>query len=288
MKVVIDADQLIYAAGFASQGEPRSHTYRLLNNGIEAILEDTEVDEYEVYIGGKDNFREDVAVTQGYKANRVAPKPESYDDARQFLVDRWSASIVNGMETDDKVSILLWQDYKEHGGDPDKCQVILSSPDKDLKNTPGWHYNPQKKTLQFYTDEQSMRHFWWQVLCGDNTDNIKGLPYCAKTTREQYGLTKAAAKGCGAGSATKIMSQTSDINEAERAVVGAYIQWGLEQKLEPLDIYTYFLEQCRLLWMVRELDDFDSPLMFDYDMDLFYSYGIEELTDGLDTDSVSG
>lgn len=264
MKLVIDADQMIYACGFASEGEPRSHTYKLLNNAVEQIMSDCKTTDIEMYLGGEGNFREEIAVSQGYKANRTAPKPESYDDARQFLVDRWSASMVDGMETDDKVSILLYKDFIENDGDPDECKVILSSPDKDLKNTPGWHYNPQKRTLQFYTEQQSMRHFYWQVLAGDNTDNIKGLPYCPASTREALELTKAAGKGCGPGSATKIMSATQTIEEAESIVKRCYAEWGEAQELSPLQIYNYWLEQCQLLWMVRELDEFDDPIIFSH------------------------
>ena len=262
MHVVIDADQLIYAAGFASEGEPRSHTYKLLNNKLDYILKNTKADTHTVYLGGVGNFRESVAITQGYKANRVAPKPESYDDARQFLVRNRGAILVDGMEVDDQVSIDLYADYLLANGDPDECQVILSSPDKDLNNTPGWHYNPMKDTMRFINEIQATRHFWYQMLTGDTTDNIKGLPYCAEATRELHSLSKASAKGCGKVSAQKIMSGSSDIAGAISSVAESYLAWGVENGIDQEAVFEYMEEQGQLLWMVRQVDDFGSPIMF--------------------------
>lgn len=286
MRVVIDADQLVYSCGFATEGEPISHTFRLLNNGIEKILKDTEADEYDVYIAGQGNFREDVAITQGYKANRVSPRPTTYEECREFLRSNWNATMIDGIEVDDKVSIELYQDYLANGADPDKCQVILSSPDKDLKNTPGWHYNPRTRQTSFITEKQALRHFYWQVLCGDNTDNIKGLPYCVPYIREKYGLSKAAAKGCGAGSATKLMSQTSDIDDARTLCIEAYTHWAIDNDIDWDDLYDYWMEQCQLLWMIREVDDFDQPVHYEFDKDTFLEIAKEVVYNGNINDTV--
>lgn len=263
MKVVIDGDQMLYACGFAAEGEPLSHSLKLLKNAINEILKDCRTESYELYISGKDNFRDDIAVTQVYKGNRDNRKPEFYGDMVHYLISAWGAQPVNGMETDDMVSIRLWEDFVACGGDKDKATIILSSPDKDLKNTPGWHYNPRTKKLQWFTEEQSMRHFWFQMLFGDRVDHVKGLPYLPVEKCEEWGVTKRAAKGVGEASAKQIMSDTQTAEEAEKRVWEAYRAWGEDAGLDEEEVTAYFTEQANLLWMVRELNEFNEPVMWE-------------------------
>ena len=254
-KVIIDGDQMIYACGFASDGEPVSHSCRLLKNKIEQILTDTKCDNYHLVIEGKGNFREEIDFD--YKANRTSRKPENFDAMKEYLQGVWNADLAEGMETDDVVSMELWKDFVANGGDKDKCSYVLSSPDKDLNNTPGWHYNPRTRETYWINELQAERHLWYQMLCGDSTDNIKGLPYCALSTRDKWGLSRQSAKGCGAGSAKKIMAA----EDHKKAVTEAYIHYGLEGAVvEPDELYCYMFDQYRLLSMVKEVDEFDYPL----------------------------
>lgn len=213
-KVIIDGDQMVYSCGFASEGEPISHTLRLLRNKMEQIIADTGASEYELYLEGKGNFRE--ALDWDYKGTRPNRKPASFDECKEYLQNVWNAKLVEGMETDDMVSIRLY----ESGTD-----TILSSPDKDLKNTPGWHYNPNKRDIFHVSEEQAERHFWFQMLMGDRVDNIKGLPYCATRTVDRLKLTKAARKGCGEATAKRIISGTSGAQEAREEVVRCYAEY---------------------------------------------------------------
>lgn len=254
-KVIIDADQMIYACGFASEGEPRSHTYRLLNNAIEKIIKDTGASEHEIYIEGDGNFREEVSFD--YKAQRSSRKPESFVDCQQFLIERWGAKQVEGMETDDQVSMKLWHNYVSCDEDPEECDIILSSPDKDLNNTPGWHYNPRTRKIQWINKHQSFRHFWFQVLRGDPVDNVPGLPYCTEDIRKKFSLPANAAKGCGEASAKKIMKAEGD--EVEN-VMHCYAAWGVDQGKSEEQTRDYLSEQMCLLWMLRELDEFGEPV----------------------------
>ena len=254
MKVVIDADQMIYSCGFAAEGEPLSHSLKLVKNKIEEILSVTGADEYEIYLEGKGNWREDMA--WDYKANRTSRKPTHFADIRTYLMENWDAKEVFNMETDDMVSMKLWEDFRDNEGKG----VILSSVDKDLKNTPGWHYNPMKQEKFWVNEDQARRHYWWQVLAGDRTDNIPGLPFCGKATRDKFGLTRAAAKGCGAASAKAILSQ-SEKHEEEPNVYEAYVHWAIEADVDRDRCFDYLCEQMALLWMVRELDEYGDPVL---------------------------
>jgi hypothetical protein len=260
IKVVIDADSLLYAAGYASLGEPEAHQCQTIKRMMEKIIEASGADKYEVFVEGEGNFREDVAVTKGYKANRKTAKPANYDLLRDYLIDRWGATPVEGIETDDMVSYILWQDYKACGGDPEKATIILSSMDKDLKNTPGWHYNPKSELLYWISLGQANRHFWYQMLAGDNTDNIPGLPSVTPWSKFKYSLR--ATKGFGDKSAKTVMAATKGDDEARDAVITCYIDWGLSSGLDKEEIKEYLIEQGTLLWMLREYDEFGLPERF--------------------------
>lgn len=255
MHLVIDADQMIYACGFAAEGEPLSHALKLVKNKLEQIQEDCQFqdgDEMDLYVSGEGNFRDDI--TFDYKANRTSRKPTYYEEIKQYLIDVWGAKPCNGLEADDMVSSILWQDFKMGGEN-----VILCSPDKDLNNTPGQHYNPRTRELYWVTPEQAERHFYYQLLRGDPVDNIKGLPYCAEATIEKYGLRKSSArKGCGEATAKKIMEEDNWIVN----VLEAYAEWGLQKGVSSDATLAYLEQQGQLLWMVREFDEFGEPEMW--------------------------
>lgn len=282
MKVVIDGDVLPYSCGFAAKGEPLSHVLKLIKNKLEQIIKDTKADEYELYIAGEGNFRDDIAVTDMYKGNRTAPRPPTYEASRDYMVNVWGAKKVDGMEVDDKVSYLLYKDFLKGGKD-----VILSSNDKDLKNTPGLHYNPRTRDIDWISDNQALRHFCFQMLCGDSVDNIKGLPHCAASTYTKYGLTKASLKGCGKVSAKKIMYTSSTWEEALEDVFVAYLHCGEEAHLSEDQTKEYILEQGQLLWMTREME-LDQPKLFTID-EIIYARAIDryraERVTGYDTSS---
>lgn len=164
MEALIDADQMVYATGFVTEDEPESHAFHLINKVIETILTDTGSDHYQVFIKGTGNFRDELA--EDYKGHRDPRKPKHYDAIRNYLVDRYGAVRVDNMEADDRVSIEHCQA---------KHETVIVSPDKDLNNTPGLHYNYQKNILYNVSLEQADRHFLYQMLAGDKVDNIPGL-----------------------------------------------------------------------------------------------------------------
>lgn len=269
-RVIVDADQLPYSCGFAAKGEPVSHALQLAKKALMRIQQETGVEKLELYIKGTGNFREEVAFTQGYKTNRTAAKPETYEDIREYLQSQWGATKVDGMEVDDWVSILLWEDYVANNRDRDLCNVILSSPDKDLKNTPGWHHFPRTGDVKWVTPHQAERHFYYQMLEGDNVDNIKGLPFCSMSDVHTFGLNKQAnTKGCGKATAKKLMADPASQFDCEQFVWERYMQWGLESGITADEVREYFQEQGTLLWMTRELNSFNEPVLYSINEDKY-------------------
>jgi len=240
----IDADSLVYAAGFGSQDQPESHCFHLLNRSLQSIQTKVPASEYHVYITGPGNYRD---VEPSYKANRTAPRPQHYEVAREFLMEQWDAELVVGMEADDAVSIA-----QTHIGD----EHIIVSIDKDLLQVPGWHYSWKRKqdALMYVTELHGAWNFYHQMLAGDTVDNIKGLPYCTESVAEKYHLSASSLRGCGSRSADAILGGSSSVAQLYEHVKYCYDEYYKETGEDLLEL------NAMLLWMTRELDHEQNPV----------------------------
>jgi 5'-3' exonuclease len=129
------------------------------------ILTDVDSSEYEMYLGGSENFRK--KVDPEYKANRKAEKPQWLEPLREFLIEEWGAQVCGGYETDDALGIRA----TEIG----LGKFVICSIDKDLKQIPGDHYNFVKLEHFTISDFEAQQHFWASMLIGDTSDNIRGV-----------------------------------------------------------------------------------------------------------------
>jgi hypothetical protein len=126
-----------------------------------------DTDDYELFLTGKTNFRNEVAVTVPYKGNRKdVKKPKHLPLLREYLQTAWGASVSDGQEADDDIAIRATELGEES---------IIVSIDKDFMQVPGWHYNFVKKVKKHVTPEEGLRFFYKQILMGDSADNIKGI-----------------------------------------------------------------------------------------------------------------
>ena len=93
MLAAIDGDIIRYSVGFAAEGEPVSYCLHSVKLLLNSIISATKADEYVVYLTGKGNFREEVAVTLPYKGNRdVSHKPDHFDAISEYLIKKHKAS----------------------------------------------------------------------------------------------------------------------------------------------------------------------------------------------------
>ncbi len=154
-----------------------------IQSRINGILEETQADEYQLYLttDDKSNFRYDVATIKPYKGHRQSvEKPHWYKHIRNFLVDQRGAIEISDMEADDAMAIEQYDtNYIQEGGEL-VGETIICSKDKDLAMVPGWHYGwhpgKQKEKGVWFQDEiGGLRCFYKQLLTGDSTDNIPGL-----------------------------------------------------------------------------------------------------------------
>src|SRR3990167_11351680 len=90
--------------------EPLPNCLHSVKTTVNHILAQTGVSDYIGYLTGDGNFREKVATIQPYKGNRDKDaKPFWYKEIRKYLIDRYKAVVVDGMEADDAIGIAQYQ-----------------------------------------------------------------------------------------------------------------------------------------------------------------------------------
>lgn len=143
---------------------PTPFALQAINLKVQSILEDTKCKDYEIYITGTGNFREEVATILLYKGNRdETHKPYHYESIKTYLLDNHNTVIVDGKEADDALGLSQTED------------TVICSIDKDLLMIPGWHYNLNSREMRYINEFEGIRNFYIQLLTGDSTDNIPGL-----------------------------------------------------------------------------------------------------------------
>lgn len=178
----IDADVIVYNVGFQTEGLEFEDARIRTDLFINTILEETGATHFKLFLSdSKDNnFR--FKVCSEYKANRTQPKPKWYEQIKEYLISEHGAKIAYGMEADDALGINQSDD------------TILCSIDKDLDQIPGKHYKWAiwrngsiiTPSSSYEVTEYNGRSFLWQqMLIGDTSDNIKGIPMIGKVKAER-------------------------------------------------------------------------------------------------------
>jgi len=118
--------------------------------------------------------------------------------------------------------------------------VIIITVDKDLDNTPGWHYNFVKKEKYWITEEEGIRNFYKQLLTGDAVDNIKGI------------------KGIGPKRAEHLLGRGKNEKDYYSIVLQQY-RHHLPYEFTGVNPTEQLNENAQLLWIMREEGKHWSP-----------------------------
>lgn len=127
--------------------------------------------DYLMAVKGPDNFRN--LLYPEYKLNRHADptKQNAFVPVlRKLAVAEDFAIEATGREADDLIRI--WAEQARLAG----IDYVICSIDKDLKCIPGRHWLMHKKEIIEISEEEANRHYYQQLLKGDPTDNIPGVP----------------------------------------------------------------------------------------------------------------
>lgn len=136
-------------------------------------------------------FRCSVSFSKEYKGNRKRNdlsveeqllKLELMKEAMDSIIQEYVSLIFDDLEADDILSMLQDDD------------TYIYSKDKDLKQVPGFHYDESSDSVIKISPGEAYRFLATQMLTGDSSDNIPGLP------------------GVGPKNAEKILTDISDKN----------------------------------------------------------------------------
>jgi 5'-3' exonuclease len=153
-----------------------------LHNIINQLKEVTFAENTLIAIKGKNNFRNTVyPLYKQHRTKTVRPVQQFVDLLRAYMSDNNLAVEAHGMEADDLLRIWHAEEVLK-GNTP-----VIASIDKDLLCITGLHYRFPKGNLYesgsrdanaiIEVDQWSADlHYHKQLLMGDSTDNIPGLP----------------------------------------------------------------------------------------------------------------
>lgn len=274
MKALLDFDVLAYEVGFGSQfktedGEVVARDLEdailLLEHKINLIEEAVGSTEPSVlYLTGderirrhenrtrkrngdpllpyKENFRIGMAKTVPYK-DRPSTKPIHFHNLRSHALNNYQTKVAWGMEADDMLGVDCLKD-------PDR--LVVCTRDKDLHMLPctvyGWEvhnqpeYGPVRHTEPGTLDKKGKSTGWFQfysqLITGDSVDTIPGLPRC--------GPAKAFSvlEGC---------ETEQEMYDRVKSLYQEKVGEGWQE---------YMQEQANLLYMVRELNEDGSPVLY--------------------------
>ena len=171
---LIDGDSLIY---YEMNKPTLEEALESLDARLEQMFEQVEATEYAGFLTSGRCFRYAAAKTKPYKGNRkYGEKPYIFPAIKEYLRQHWGFTSVPELEADDLVSIYH-----------DPLKTVICSPDKDvLYQNRGIHYNYGKAEIVTVDDIESIRFLWKQMLMGDSTDGIQGIPKVGPKTADAW------------------------------------------------------------------------------------------------------
>jgi len=176
MVSLIDADAIIYIIAFSpnfKEGYSEKEIIESADSIVTMILHNTNATGYIGVLSPSTNFRYREYNVAPYKGQRLA-KDERFQDIERIvklrLSDKWKFYMAIDMEADDAVCAFA-ELYKSHA-----IEYTVCSPDKDMRQIPGKHYDYKKNEHLEVSDDQAFYNLCVQLLMGDKTDNILGLP----------------------------------------------------------------------------------------------------------------
>jgi len=174
--VLIDADSLLYF----EMGKPTlEEAIEGIDQRILTMLNINNTCNFAGFLTIGKCFRYAAAKTKNYKYNRKhGSKPIIFYALKEYLQQHWNFIYISELEADDLVAVYA----DKYGGD-----TVICSPDKDvIHQVPGIHFN-YRTAEHIDTPVESAETFLWkQMLMGDSTDGIQGIPKVGEKTANKW------------------------------------------------------------------------------------------------------
>jgi DNA polymerase-1 len=230
---ILDGDIIAYRAAFWSDAEGIDELEGRLKHDVKQWTPEGCSAVVSLSCSRRDNFRRDCWAS--YKGHRdFRPDPDNLAYSMELIKGMSNIKTIPRLEADDIMGIGA-----------SSGTAIAVTIDKDLCGVPGWHWNPDKeKNPRFITEEEANDFFVCQIISGDTTDNIPGLPKCGKKFFEKA-------------------IQCFDAEDRYQETWWAFEERGYD--------YEYFLSQARCVRILR-MEDYDvdtqQPILWDIPKDM--------------------
>lgn len=184
MKLLIDADFIVYKCCAAAETEcdfgedvivvtsSFREAFKRVERDIQRLINVVDTTDLILFFSHPENFRK--KIYPEYKGSRTRKKPCGYRRVIEALKSNYKVITMEGIEADDALGI-----YQTMAGVP----TIIASPDKDMQQIPGNHYDMANDRFFSVDEEEGRRFHLLQTLAGDSTDGYSGCP--------GYGMKKA-------------------------------------------------------------------------------------------------
>lgn len=175
MTALIDADSIIYIIGWAHKDDTQDMPGMIetvqskCDAFFQYLIHSTKANKYIGVFSDRKSFRNELYRVAPYKGTRP-PKPEWVREwenvIKNYFETKYSFKTCLNLEADDVVSLFTELVY----------EPIICSPDKDLKQIAGNLFDYKKNEHHSISQEEALRFFYIQLLTGDSSDNVKGVP----------------------------------------------------------------------------------------------------------------
>jgi 5'-3' exonuclease len=178
---LIDSDSIVWAQAWLNRDKSDTELFYALDNQVEDILTNTRADKYVGLLKHPTEMEFRRVMFPNYKGNRPST-PDWYKNRKDiiinYLIAEWEFVFTEkGYEVDDAIASIhaaLCNDKTWLSKDPDSIPIVCSV-DKDMKQIPGWNYNPKTRILSEVNAQEAEHNVAMQVLHGDTTDNVKPM-----------------------------------------------------------------------------------------------------------------
>lgn len=218
----------------------------IFDDSITKILNSTSATHYILALTTGKNHRYNIYPE--YKANRKdKEKPKHFHSLKDYCVTKYKAVLHHELEADD-ICLIYSKSLTK-----DSDYAFMCSLDKDLLGLEGTHYNYNTSSWMEVTKNQAEYNFFFDLICGQSGDNIKGV------------------EGLGKVAATKLLDNKKS-SKYPQVVFGAYVKkYGSElgikefnknyQVLRIKDNWPNFIIEEPIKYEKFKFDHLDSSLI---------------------------
>lgn len=224
----LEVPEDFYVVEDVQEPEPIANAIHSVKSQLKRIKDQCKADKTELYLSGKNNFRDAILLPTKYKSSREDNlRPVLLTELRQYLVDKQGAVIINDEEVDDVCCHRMWDGYKS------KQKIIGITTDKDACSNMGWLYNPDKMTEPTFID--GLGKLWLETKVnskGKEESKVRGIgrkfgyaQWCYGDPTDTYNPSEIAEVRYGEKSAYKLLEPLQTDKECIQAIYDLYKTW---------------------------------------------------------------